>query len=422
MKDNLKNLESRRESLFRKLEGVGDFRRGTIAVNYRKCGKKNCVCAQVALGHADIEELAGIRIDTKEVERCSNESGRQVEVFNHQEREIALSGKIVPIKNIPIMYICADGTGVPVVKEDVVGRKGKGEGGIARTREAKLGCVFTQTTLDEKGYPVRDEGSTTYVGAIETAEVFADRIYGEAVRRGMNRAQKVCILGDGAPWIWNIADEQFYGATQITDDKATKSDLVAYSEDWLKRRVNRDSTVYVYYAGHGAPDPQGADAFIVPYEGHPDFPSKLYSLKSMYESLNQLPARDVIVMLDSCFSGAKGRSVTSRGARPMVVSMENPLLSGGRITVLAAATGSQISSDYDPVQHGLFTYYLLRGLRGEADDDEDGLVSLGELYGYVRANVAETASLKLNRDQTPIILPSAVTAGERLDLPVTRVR
>jgi len=170
-----------------------------------------------ALGHADIEELAGIRIDTKEVERSSNESGRQVEAFNRQEREIALSGKIVPMKNIPIMYICADGTGVPVVKKEVAGRKGKGAGGVAKTREAKLGCVFTQTTVDEKGSPVRDEGSTTYVGAIETAEVFADRIYGEAVRRGINRAQKVCILGDGAPWIWNIADEQFYGATQIID-------------------------------------------------------------------------------------------------------------------------------------------------------------------------------------------------------------
>jgi len=170
-----------------------------------------------ALGHSDMEELAGIRVDTKEVERCSNDLGSQVEAFNQQEREIALLDNVIPLKKISIMYICMDGTGVPVVKKETTGRKGKGVDGIARTREAKLGCVFTQTTVDKEGRPVRDEGSTTYVGAIETAEEFAPRIYGEAVRRGINRAQKVCVLGDGAPWIWNIADEQFYGAIQIID-------------------------------------------------------------------------------------------------------------------------------------------------------------------------------------------------------------
>ncbi len=83
---------------------------------------------------------------------------------------------------------------------------------LAMTREAKLGCVFTQTKLDETGYPIRDEGSTSYVGAIETAEEFAPRIYAEANLRGKMRAGKVCVIGDGAPWIWNIADEQFCGA------------------------------------------------------------------------------------------------------------------------------------------------------------------------------------------------------------------
>lgn len=170
-----------------------------------------------AFGRVDMEELAGIRVDTKEVERYSNELGRQVEAFNQQERQMALSNKVIPIRNIPVMYVCADGSGVPVVKKETAGRKGKGADGVAKTREAKLGCVFTQTTIDEEGRPVRDEGSTTYVGAIETAGEFGSRIYGEAVRRGVNRAQKVCFLGDGASWIWNLADEHFYGAIQIID-------------------------------------------------------------------------------------------------------------------------------------------------------------------------------------------------------------
>jgi len=86
----------------------------------------------------------------------------------------------------------------------------------------------------------------------------------------------------------------------------------------------------------------------------------------MYDALNKLPVREVVVMLDSCFSGAKGRSITGEGTRPVSISIENPVLAGGKIVVIAASSGSQMSSDYDKVKHGLFTYYLLRGMRGEA--------------------------------------------------------
>jgi len=102
-----------------------------------------------------------------------------------------------------------------MVPRETEGRPGKE--GKAKTREAKLGCVFTQTRVNEKGQPVRDEDSTSYVGAIETAEEFGPRIYAEAVRRGLNQAKRVVVLGDGSPWIWGIADEHFPGAIQIVD-------------------------------------------------------------------------------------------------------------------------------------------------------------------------------------------------------------
>jgi hypothetical protein len=169
-----------------------------------------------ALGYEDIKEMAGIEVDPKAIERVSHQLGEEIEAFN---REAVLSSvdQVWPIEGISKMYICMDGTGVPVTKTETMDRKGKGEEGEAKTREAKLGCVFTQTTVDEKGHPVRDEGSTSYAGAIETAEVFGSRIYAEAVRRGLEKAQKVCVIADGSPWIWNIAEEHFYGATQIID-------------------------------------------------------------------------------------------------------------------------------------------------------------------------------------------------------------
>lgn len=171
------------------------------------------------LGHEDIKEMAGISVTAKEVERVSHKLGEAVEGFFSEEAELALSESVISIKAVPVpkMYVCMDGTGVPVDKKETAGRKGKGEDGCAKTREVKLGCVFTQTGTDKNGYPVRDEESTSYTGAIETAEAFSPRIYAEAKRRGIDRAEKVCVIGDGAPWIWNIADEQFHNAIQIID-------------------------------------------------------------------------------------------------------------------------------------------------------------------------------------------------------------
>ena len=118
---------------------------------------------------------------------------------------------------VPILYVSYDGTGVPMVPHEVAGRKGEGEEGLAKTREVKLGCVFTQTDRDEAGFPVRDEGSTTYVGAIETSEVFGWRIYAEAKRRGLAMAQKVVVLADAARYNWDIAGTHFPNAIWIVD-------------------------------------------------------------------------------------------------------------------------------------------------------------------------------------------------------------
>jgi hypothetical protein len=169
-------------------------------------------------GRGDLEELAGVVVQTKQVERVSAQLGVQVEAFCQREREAILSGKIAPLlPAVPILYIAMDGTGVPVVPRETEGRRGKDATGKARTREAKIGCVFTQTKQDDEGYPIRDEDSTTYVGAIETAEAFGLRIYAEAVRRGLRQAQKVVVLGDGGPWIWGIAAQHFPWATEVVD-------------------------------------------------------------------------------------------------------------------------------------------------------------------------------------------------------------
>jgi hypothetical protein len=170
-------------------------------------------------GRDDLKTYAGIEVSAKDVERVAERMGADMERWSARERE-AVFAQPLPTrveKTIPVLYISYDGTGVPMVLSALKGRKGKQPDGSAKTREVKLGCVFTQTTTDSNGFPVRDPASTSFVGAIEPAQEFGQRIYAEAVRRGVYRAQRVVVLGDGAEWIRNLAEEHFPGATLIND-------------------------------------------------------------------------------------------------------------------------------------------------------------------------------------------------------------
>jgi hypothetical protein len=163
-------------------------------------------------------DMAGVRVTDKEVERVSEGVGAEILAREEEKTAAVLSGAAAASEEAPeILYLSADGTGVPALKRETEGRRGKAADGVARSREAKLGAVFTQTAVDEEGRPVRDPGSTTYVGKIEGVEEFGGRLYAEAVRRGLNRAGQVVMLGDGAPWVWNLADLHFPGAVQIVD-------------------------------------------------------------------------------------------------------------------------------------------------------------------------------------------------------------
>ena len=166
-----------------------------------------------------LEELAGVHVETKQVERTAEALGRQVASDECHVVEAEPGAA-------PTMYLGMDGTGVPVRKSEVEGRRGKQPGGVAKTREVKLVTVWTAETRDEDGVPVRDPGSVSYSAAVESAasrgtdplpSAFAQRAHREAHRRGFDAAPRRVVLGDGAEWIWNLCGEQFPGAIQIVD-------------------------------------------------------------------------------------------------------------------------------------------------------------------------------------------------------------
>jgi hypothetical protein len=198
-----------------------------------------------------LEDLAGVRLTAKRVERAAEASGAGQAAATRGRAALITSRKVVPLPPSPLpdkLYGIIDGTGVPMTAKETAGREGKGEDGRARTREVKLAVFFTQDKLDDGGYPVRDRDSSSYIATFEPASVFAGLVKAEGIRRGADHVRQMTIIGDGAPWIWNIAGGKFPQATQIVDlyharqhlcDLARLLDfmLLDRKDEWLAARM-----------------------------------------------------------------------------------------------------------------------------------------------------------------------------------------
>jgi hypothetical protein len=195
--------------------------------------------------------------------------------------------------------------------------------------------------------------------------------------------------------------------------QATKGGLSAALNSWLKNRATEKSTVFFYYSGHGAPDVSSREAYLVPADGQAeDLSDTALPLKDLYAKLDALKAKRVVVALDSCFSGAGGRSVLPKGARPLVTKVdagEGAL--GKKIVSLSASGGEQISGTLDEQAHGAFTYYLLKGLN-DASAGGGKAPTVRSLYDFLKPKVEDAARLQ-NRDQTP-----RLAAGGSADVPL----
>ena len=203
----------------------------------------------------------------------------------------------------------------------------------------------------------------------------------------------------------------------LLNNRATRADFHKYLEGWLPNRVEPNDSVFIYFSGHGAPNVKSGEAYMVPYDGDPLYIDKTgYPLQLLYDHMNRLPAKKVLVVLDSCFSGAGGRSVIAKGMRPLILSVENPILTEGKTIVLGASTAEQVSNTYQKKNHGLLTYFFLKGLQGEGDQNGDGAIDLMELYTYLKPEVERTARREYNNEQVPQLLgnPEILSNGVRL--------
>lgn len=182
----------------------------------------------------------------------------------------------------------------------------------------------------------------------------------------------------------------------LVDQQAGKSALEKYLEAWLPRNTDEKSTVLFFFSGHGAPDPEKGEAYLMPWDADAKYTESTgYPVKRLYAKLNALKARRVLVAMDACFSGAGPRSVIGKGLRPLVSKVDDGGGAAGRVGALTASASDEMTGSDDASGHGLFTYHLLKALNARG-----GKATLKELFDTLSPKVRDAAR-RDNRDQTP---------------------
>jgi hypothetical protein len=224
----------------------------SMSPGLRKMTARAAAAVPFAAAARLVGELAGISLTSKRTGRRAEADGNAAAARIEAEAG-AIGARRLAVLPLPgplpgKLYVAIDGTGVPLVAAATEGRPGKGEDGRARTREVKMAAVFTQTSLDADGYPVRDPDSSSYLATLAPAPDFGVLMAAEARRRGAGHIRQLTILGDGAPWIWNLATQHFPEATQIVDLFHAREHvhelanlagrlLAGHRDEWLAERL-----------------------------------------------------------------------------------------------------------------------------------------------------------------------------------------
>ena len=187
--------------------------------------------------------------------------------------------------------------------------------------------------------------------------------------------------------------------TFLTNEQATLFNLKRSLGTDLKRKAGPKDTVIIYYAGHGAPEPDasspdgdGLEKYLIPYDADPqDLYTTGLPMREVETIFHRLSAERVIFITDSCYSGATAGRTFSTAARRANLSdgFLNRLSKGKGRVVLTASRAGEVSEERDDLGHGVFTYYLLEGLNGKADVDGDSIVTVDEAYSYLSKHVPE---------------------------------
>lgn len=195
----------------------------------------------------------------------------------------------------------------------------------------------------------------------------------------------------------------------LVNQEATRLGILRAVDFWMRSEVDAETRVYFYYSGHGLSSPNGETGYLVPVDGDPAYLTESgISLENLFTRIDVLKPKEIIAFLDSCYSGqTKSGGTLLAGARPISMKPTSKLVVPNA-TIFSASSGVELANSDPSKAHGLFSFYLMKGLEGAADTNKDGIISAQELLSYTRQATLKD-SVKMKRPQTPELSGRNVT-------------
>nr|MBI3612935.1 hypothetical protein [Nitrospirota bacterium] len=208
----------------------------------------------------------------------------------------------------------------------------------------------------------------------------------------------------------------------LTDEHALKDDLVEAFEDWLPQQAEAGGVALVFFSGRAQVDPATGSVVLLPHEGNVGAPLKGFSLRRLQTALANLPVQHAVVLLDVTLALSPGAVLPDGRTDGVDPVWGTPEVLDGKLVQMIGVSRSQFTHQYEQGKHGLFTYFLLKGLAGAADRDHNGTVAVGELFEYAQRQVSMTAKADFGNEQDPACVPALVPTSKAWNLPLTRVK
>ena len=319
-------------------------------------------------------------------------SGRATD--NNQVSQVTVEGQKVNLQSDGSFsfsrYVPTNGTNVKIIAVDKSGNRSERTVKITRA-VAKTTDQRTFASLD----PTKIKGHSNS-NAIALVVGVADYSRAPAATYADNDAN---VFGDYAHRALGIPRSNI---KVLVNGKASNTDIKIGVKRWLRGRIEEGkSDVYVFFAGHGLASPDGNDLYLLPYDGETSLLEETALLRrELFDVIGNAKPKSATIFLDTCYSGlSRDKETLLASARGVIVTAK-PLNVPTGFTVLSAASGQQISSGLDEAKHGLFSYYLMKGMEGGADANSDRRITAGELHAYLGRNVPKQA-IRLGREQTP---------------------
>ena len=188
----------------------------------------------------------------------------------------------------------------------------------------------------------------------------------------------------------------------LINQEATRINILRAVDLWLKSEVSTKTRVYIFYSGHGLASSDGETGYLLPYDGDATYLSETaINLKSLFQRVELLKPRDVVAFLDSCYSGqTRGGATLLADARPIAIQLASSKFGGEKTSIFSATSGIELAGSNERLEHGLFSFYLMKGLEGDAEFSPDGTIDSGRLQEYIRRSVFKESALN-GKPQNP---------------------